>query len=627
MHAKCAGSTQSKRKAENGQAEWQSGCDHGRGEWDRARILRDAISVTAAGFFSRCWRGVANRGKTRDIFAVRQDTDDDLFLTAFAAEQESRERENWNDWLSSENRQTALTQSFPALQRMLTDFLSSRGDSAGVIRLLPPSAPQLARRAEDSNEFYKLVDDLFRISDIENDEERGFEFQLRIEELSELLRRSGYYHALIKGDEPKLYWEKIADRVPFASRKIRHFRVLDGCRFARERFDIDGYSIVRPSAEEIEALGPSPEVSHDFYRDEILDSQLAKSWMLAISSEQPTGYLNTWGSRSAETGFLPSSFEICDVTEIAAGISESTAPRSSTSKQAGQLSPWHLSLIKGPRIPVLPNDYLRPILVLSLYDHRFFQVPLAFISEAGWKIIKFVDPSYRPSRWRPTYEVEESAWSRFEMFIKTLETAFLKLDFLAARGAKEGEEVSRRIVLGTKHYLKATFAAREIFPGWMPSDYVLLEHPEDSIEDQRASLGVEGARDEALLNYVVTLEALLVLDRSEPVTDTVATRSALFVGRNDDEKHSLHSFIKKVYRARSDLVHGHGSSGAIDLVKLRKLCQRVIGTFFMLILESPKADDLLENLRRVSLSEAAQASVRKARDNLMALLSDSNSLV
>jgi hypothetical protein len=125
-------------------------------------------------------------------------------------------------------------------------------------------------------------------------------------------------------------------------------------------------------------------------------------------------------------------------------------------------------------------------------------------------------------------------------------------------------------------------------------EYVLLEHPEDSIEDERASLGLEGAKADVLLSYVVSLEALLVLDRSGPLTETVATRSALFAGRNDEEKRSLHSFVKRVYRARSDLVHAHGSSGDIDLVKLRKLCQRIIGIFFLLVSECSKADDLGE---------------------------------
>src|SRR5271154_1387054 len=109
---------------------------------------------------------------------------------------------------------------------------------------------------------------------------------LRIEELSELLRRSGYYHALIKGEAPEKYWQKIADRIPWALREIRYFRLLDGCKFARDQFDIGHYSIVRLSAKEIEALGPSSEVSRDFYRDEGLGSQLAKSWMLARNREE-----------------------------------------------------------------------------------------------------------------------------------------------------------------------------------------------------------------------------------------------------------------------------------------------------------------------------------------------------
>ena len=80
---------------------------------------------------------------------------------------------------------------------------------AGNVRALPLSPVQLARAAEESAEFKDFVVDLFDVGDmseyveeIDEDSEdfaqlkRDVKIETLSDALSELLKRSGYYHAL-----------------------------------------------------------------------------------------------------------------------------------------------------------------------------------------------------------------------------------------------------------------------------------------------------------------------------------------------------------------------------------------------------------------------------------------------
>jgi hypothetical protein len=117
--------------------------------------------------------------------------------------------------------------------------------------------------------------------------------------------------------------------------------------------------------------------------------------------------------------------------------------------------------------------------------------------------------------------------------------------------------------------------------------------PSEVVEGRRRARRPEAemmAPYDRLLKLMVSLEALLILDESEPIQANLAERAALLVARNYNQRKWIASFVKKMYRKRSGVVHHGGKDiSESELAQLRYLTQTVIVT-------------LLKNLRKLKLS-------------------------
>jgi hypothetical protein len=88
----------------------------------------------------------------------------------------------------------------------------------------------------------------------------------------------------------------------------------------------------------------------------------------------------------------------------------------------------------------------------------------------------------------------------------------------------------------------------------------------------RFSLATSQREDaEAVIDYVIALEALLV--PGESTTDTTlrfSLNGARFLATNPAERHSIYGDLKRLYAARSNLVHGTKLKAAADFSTLRR---------------------------------------------------------
>jgi hypothetical protein len=184
---------------------------------------------------------------------------------------------------------------FWKLHERLNALVQQQFTGAEKLHVLPLTAMQLARVAESSQEFAPLVADLFRLGgpeDYKSADEYDSEVRRFSPELSELLKRSGYYHAVLSrsGDVGK-YYSAIWDRIPPRDRPITKLYLLDGCQFARDRFELSGYPIARLSPTEFEKLGPSADACSDFFPNEAIDPQEFRDlWFLEVIDTAWTAY-------------------------------------------------------------------------------------------------------------------------------------------------------------------------------------------------------------------------------------------------------------------------------------------------------------------------------------------------
>ena len=124
------------------------------------------------------------------------------------------------------------------------------------------------------------------------------------------------------------------------------------------------------------------------------------------------------------------------------------------------------------------------------------------------------------------------------------------------------------------------------------------------------------------------LEALLVRDEKEAISEKVALSAALIVGREDSEKADVRSFIKKeAYKRRSDLAHGR-EVGADLLLKplptLRAICQRALLVVLSIYAEDPTFD--LNKLQELPVSSELRIQVEQARQRIFYLIADDSPL-
>ncbi len=378
------------------------------------------------------------------------------------------------------------SEAFWNLHRRLRALVEQQ-NQAGKVRALPLSPTQLARSAERLAEFSKLLYDLFEVGspgdldaaeiDLEIAEaERDFRLEIFQPELAELLKRSGYYHAVLsQSDEVDSFYAVIRDRIPAKERTVTKLYLLDGCEFSRGQFEVAGIPVVQMSAAELEQLGPSPAVCRDFFPNESIDSErFSKQWFLRVHEDVWIGYeyqrwedtLAQWQSQHealARVGnFLEKSLP-GKTPHVSASPEEVAAGYMAAAKVAA---------------PVLPK-YFDVVLLLSLYKPKFFEITKILLCEAGWRRIwfrstiprvrtyRFFGKNHMRSAVRPsTYRIDEAKWPAFE--------AYLTLASLGLRNAKASQN-TRPLIIASRRYLQGTFATGDVFPQW-ETESLAIEH-------------------------------------------------------------------------------------------------------------------------------------------------------
>jgi hypothetical protein len=186
----------------------------------------------------------------------------------------------------------------------------------------------------------------------------------------------------------------------------------------------------------------------------------------------------------------------------------------------------------------------------------------------------------------------------------------------------------RPLWTAVRRYLQATFARGEVFPEWS-TDFLSIEHPDSSYEGRQVHPLKENRDDiyeDALLHYAFALEALLTGDDREAINEKNALSAALLIGRDDRESGKVRAFIKKAYDTRSALVHGRGSKGGkIDIIKLRRICQRVL-SMALCFFEAEQNPDWGALLRDLPVSRERQSLIGQLRERIFPLLADDASL-
>jgi hypothetical protein len=80
-----------------------------------------------------------------------------------------------------------------------------------------------------------------------------------------------------------------------------------------------------------------------------------------------------------------------------------------------------------------------------------------------------------------------------------------------------------------------------------------------------------------LLKLMVSLEAILIIDKSEPIQSNLAERSALLIGKDYPQRRQIVKFVKDMYDKRSGVVHHGGKEiSQSELEQLAYLTQMTI---------------------------------------------------
>ena len=542
--------------------------------------------------------------------------------------------------------------SFWNLHNRLSAIVRRQQHETDNLHLLPLTAFQLAREAERSAEFQDLVLDLFdpksqysMVGDLElsealdpnaTDEEEAdawrrweaekAEWEARLGDftlaLAELLKRSGYYHALLSGEVnfAKNY-TIVTDRIPAKYRVITKLYLLDGCTFSRDRFDIGDILITRMSPSELEELGPSAAVCNEFFPNESIDPErFSKSWFLKLEEDEWTAYDYQRRDDPVQEIIWNDT-----VQEIKENLAQMASERPIKPKPKTDLHPQQeiaAGVVASRSIDPLPK-YLDAVFVLSLYRPEFFEITRILICEPGWRRIaaRSTIPrgergSYREKAKLESYTVSEELWPAFE--------TYLNISRSGLQNARKSKD-TRSVTTAVRRYLQATFATGDVFPEWETNSSG-IEHPDwrrrrrGSLKESRGDVW-----EDALLHYVFALEALLTGDTKEAISEKVAISAALLIGREDSETTEVRKFVKDAYGARSNLVHGSELKRDVDIVELRRICQRVLIVVLGLYAEDSFLD-LAALLRELPVSNSRQLQVKRVRDRILPLLADQSSL-
>lgn len=252
----------------------------------------------------------------------------------------------------------------------------------------------------------------------------------------------------------------------------------------------------------------------------------------------------------------------------------------------------------------VPFDFWAPLFCLGLYNPAPFYVTKALEGEPGYKL-------YRPLDGRAHYEsvtdangesveipaqfyqVTREEWERFQKYLRFYKGVFAHIESWPERDR-------RFLRLAGRRYLRATF---------------MIDPEADAYEQDE--------REDVLLQYMFSLEGLLVPDGGDSIAYKISTRGAVVVGGNDAEREEIRSFLKQVYDARSKLAHGDEPKKPWDLPRLREV-YRMTCLVILKLSESRTLRELEGDIPRLAVSEALREEVQRARGEVLSLVQAPN---
>lgn len=348
----------------------------------------------------------------------------------------------------------------------------------GKVHRLPPSAVQLARAGNQTPEFKRLVTDLFDADDTPK-EQRAYEPAIV---LAQLLFRSGYYHALIGGESTRPYRERV------------YLWLLGRCQFARS-FQMQGFSVEPFTDEQLEGLGPDPRIRHNpsISRSSIRKDE-TKRWWLVFRESVENGWIGKrdWEERkgkweaanpdperirlAAQIERILKEFEPQIRAAISAGyenreiiaakalnpmaqeVASGRVVRGEGEKQPGESEPYGT---------IESHSIKAALLILSLYNDNFLDVPRVLVIDPGWRKYALKD---RAGGAEATYEVTATEWPKFERFLRLAEHVIFDSwvhDSENERVLLQGLGSWRRFSVAAARYLRASFAiGHSFFRNW-----------------------------------------------------------------------------------------------------------------------------------------------------------------
>lgn len=241
---------------------------------------------------------------------------------------------------------------------------------AGRFSVLPPTARQLAEECEQLESFKDFAGAAIP--------HKG---SPKLWAVSKILRRGGFYHALLEGGSGEDLWRALSGRFEARQRTLRTLVLLDGCAFPVDKFPVLELSVERLPTEEIESLDPQLDVSESFFPQERIDPVwFNQQWFLCRDSQGQ--------------------------------------------ERPGMITVrWPLDVI---------GAFWKPLLALALYSTSPFDVPIVIESEKDWRLERLIwrDPAYEifPDEHatkvpRRVYRVTREEFPRFEKFLRLIESA------------------------------------------------------------------------------------------------------------------------------------------------------------------------------------------------------------
>lgn len=237
----------------------------------------------------------------------------------------------------------------------------------------------------------------------------------------------------------------------------------------------------------------------------------------------------------------------------------------------------------------ITRDHWEPLAAISLFRSDCFSVPVHLLIDEGWETTtlnesdpkrEYVgdpegDPVEVPLQ---SFEIEAEEWDSFADWIRRASDSIRCL-----RSWKPFRVAAQRFV-------RCTLESEP--PGSITFDAPRFE--------------------QVFLWYCYSLDGILAFEGAGN-RDKIATRSALLVGRDDEERKRIWSEVQEFYDQRSKVAHGADLDSAVNLPRLREIVRHVLVVVSVVAAERKDALATKEFIRDLAISKEAQRCAESAR--------------